>query len=697
MSENFDLADAILEFGGGTAAVWATFDKPIPNNVVIFTTDTMRFKKGDGSSLYSALPDGPSFSEVMDGSQELLDSLVSFDNTHDDQVIYINNDRYDTSTTTLTSILDRIAAINTEDNAQDANLDTVDNQNNLLDLTVNAGDDDKLTVISSGKITPGSTVAEMGGIIVPADKIHIQGVNIYTDDGLVNQVDALRSNNTHFVEVDGFHDEHKNSEVTFALTEDSSLTTIEKIANNIFKIVVSATNTNETVSLAATATYNTDTANKTYVTDIVPFKPLVGIYGSTGDDRFQAVTVDSNDNIICAGFTASEGQGGNDTLVVKFDSSLNILARKVYGGSGDDYWHSIITDSNDNIICVGNTTSEGQGNQDVLVVKFDNSLNILVRKIYGGSDNDYLHGVAVDSSDNIICAGFTASEGQGSYNTLVVKFDSSLNILARKVYSGSGSDAFRDTAVDSNDNIICAGYTSSEGQGSYDALVVKFDSSLSILARKVYGGSGDDRFYDLAIDSNDNIICAGYTSSEGQGSYDALAVKFDSSLSILARKVYGGSADDRFYGVTIDSNDDIICTSFTASEGQGGNDALTIKFDSSLNILARKIYGGSGSSDFFLRVAVDSSDNIICVGYTESEGQGNFDGLVVKFPADLPSGSFTGNNIGLILADSDLTLADSALTLANSALTLADSTLTLANSALTLANSNLAYNTDVIG
>ena len=371
---------------------------------------------------------------------------------------------------------------------------------------------------------------------------------------------------------------------------------------------------------------------------------------------------------------------------------VNKIVAAIYGGTGSDIFYGVAADSSNNIICVGSSSSEGTAT-DALVVKFDPSLNILARKRYGGAGSDYFQGVAVDSSNNVVCVGYTASEGAGGNDALVVKFDTNLNILARKRYGGTGADAFYAVVVDSVGNIVCVGHTTSEGTAD-DALVVKFDTNLNILSRKRYGGTGADYFKKVAIDSANNIICAGITGSEGSGSNDALVVKFDTNLNILARKRYGGTGSDIFYGVAADSSNNIICAGSTASEGTA-TDALVVKFDPSLNILARKRYGGAGG-DYLRGVVTDSAGNIICAGSITSSGGGS-DTAVIRLPVLTPSGTFTGAVLTtLTMADSNLTLTDSTLTLANSALTLANSALTLADSALTLANSSLTLTKDTI-
>jgi hypothetical protein len=438
---------------------------------------------------------------------------------------------------------------------------------------------------------------------------------------------------------------------------------------------------------------------------------LTSVYGGTNHDVFEGVVTDSKGDIICVGYTSSEGSGDVDALVVKFSGSdLSILARKVYGGTGTDYFNGVATDSNNDIICIG-ITGSGSGSpiySSALVVKFSGSdLSILTKKVYDDDVHDRFYGVATDSNNNnIICTGITGSEDSSGNNTLVVKFSGNdLSILARKVYGGTSTDYFYGVATDTNNNIICAGNTYSEGGGNNDALVVKFSGSdLSILARKVYGGTGTDRFYGVATDTSDDIVCVGITNSEGSGSpsyNSALVVKFSGNdLSILARKVYGGASDDYFRGVTTDANNDIICVGYTKREGSDSptyRSTLVVKFSGSdLIILASKVYGGAGT-DIFHGVVTNTNGDIVCVGNTYSEGGGGTDALVVKLPSDIPTGTFTSTiRTNSTLQDSNLTLADSTLTLADSNLTLADNDLTLTDSTLTLADSDLTQESDTM-
>jgi len=264
--------------------------------------------------------------------------------------------------------------------------------------------------------------------------------------------------------------------------------------------------------------YRNFTTGESFDAEILSLHKKLG-----GNSYLYDVAIDSSGNIFAVGFTSSEGQGIYDALIVKYDSNLNKLAAKIYGGTNNDYFRGVTIDSSGNIFAVGSTTSEGQGSSDALIVKYDSNLNKLAAKIYGGTSNDYFQGVTTDSSGNIFAVGYTASEGQGSNDALIVKYDSNLNKLAAKTYGEGGADYFRGVTIDSSGNIFAVGYTGSEGQGSNDALIVKYDSNLNKLAAKTYGGTSSDYFYGAAI-SNTTLLAVG-NGNFGSGYNSAFIVK----------------------------------------------------------------------------------------------------------------------------------------------------------------------------
>jgi len=402
-------------------------------------------------------------------------------------------------------------------------------------------------------------------------------------------------------------------------------------------------------------------------------------------NKFYNTVIDNDGNYIAVGYSGSIDKYG-DAFIAKFDNDLNALSAKVYGNKNQyEGFHNVAVDNDGNYIAIGGVEAGSHiGESDKLIVKFDSNLNILIAKIYGETGYNNFTGIAVDNSGNYIAVAYAGG------SALIIKLDSNLNKLAAKSYGGSNNDSFYGVAVDNNGNYIAVGYTSSEGQGNSDALIVKFDSNLNKLAAKSYGGDNDDVFYDIAVDNNENYIAVGYTKSEGRGGYNALIVKFDSNLNKLAAKVYGGDSDDVFYDIAVDNDGNYIVVGYTNSNSQSGYSSLIIKFDSNLNKLADKVYGeGSNGTAFsFNGIIIDNNGNYIVSGLI-------YDIAFISKIFSLPSGSFTSGS-GYIFIDNNLALADSNLTLANSDLTLADENSSLGNSNLGLTSITLTESKDEI-
>ncbi len=413
------------------------------------------------------------------------------------------------------------------------------------------------------------------------------------------------------------------------------------------------------------------------------------IYGGSLEDRLNNMVV-SGEYVYASGRTGSEGAGGFDSILMKFNRyNMGLVARRIYGGAGNDQAPEIYVD-NDHVYTVGWTYSAGGGESDGWVIKYNKSdLAVIDKKFYGGAAADTFQDLAADS-DYLYITGAVASQGQGGSDIVLIKYrKSDLSIVASKLYGGSGSESGSAIEIDQN-YIYVAGTTNSEGAGGYDILLLKYDrNTLALLDKKIYGGSGNDYVYGIGVDA-DNVYLPCTNNSEGAGSTEGLLLKYDkTSLNIVAKKIYGGSGVDQFSYVALDDAYVYVIGSNT-SEGAGGADAMILKYNKSdLSLAARKIYGSTLEDRF---TAAFSSDNYLWVsgnGYSYSYGNRDIWGLKVK--KDLATGTFSSTPAGFTFRDSNLTAADSNLTFGNSNLTAATSTLSQINADLTSTSSNLSY------
>jgi hypothetical protein len=367
--------------------------------------------------------------------------------------------------------------------------------------------------------------------------------------------------------------------------------------------------------------------------------------GGTGTDIANSVSTDSSGNIVVAGqytsnpldIFAADGStisftltnsGGQDSFVVKYDSSGTPLWVRRMGGTGNDLGNEVTTDSSGNVIVIveyasnplniydadGSTVSftlTSVGSGDSFVVKYDPNGTPLWARRLGGTSIDGAFSGSTDSSGNIIISGYYNSNlnifaangstvsftlaNSGGSDVFVVKYDSSGTPLWARRLGGTGNDLGNSVSTDSSGNIVVAGrYNSSPlniyaangstvsftlaNSGGQDAFVVKYDSSGTPLWARIIAGSLDDRVNSVTTDSSGNIVVAGY--------YGA------STLNIFA-------AD----GSTV---------SFTLANS-GDQDSFVVKYDSSGTPLWARTLGGTVNDQAF-SVSTDSSGNIVVAG-----------------------------------------------------------------------------------
>ena len=156
-------------------------------------------------------------------------------------------------------------------------------------------------------------------------------------------------------------------------------------------------------------------------------------YGGAGDDQGSCIAVDALGNVLVSGYTSSlsgiavQGAhqtilGGNDdAFIVKLFSSGTLYWGTYYGGTGVDYVKGIITDALDNVIVIGVTNSITgiattgsyqsflRGDFDAFIVKFNAWSVRQWGSYFGGTEDDFGTGVAIDVSGNVLVSGYTYS------------------------------------------------------------------------------------------------------------------------------------------------------------------------------------------------------------------------------------------------------------------------------------------------
>ncbi|KXB97130.1 MAG: hypothetical protein AA908_08205 [Chlorobi bacterium NICIL-2] len=203
-----------------------------------------------------------------------------------------------------------------------------------------------------------------------------------------------------------------------------------------------------------------------------------------------------------------------------------------------------------------------------------------------------------------------------------------------------------------------------------------------------HGGNAEDVGTGIAVQRSFNpasttsyIYICGYTAGGtfpivsasqgtfGGGAYDAFVAAYQYGGTRAYSTYFGGSNDDRAWGITADGSGQVwvVGQSRSAAWGSGfftnGNagdvDAFVARFDAGGTPQAARFVGGT-NDDYFLAVAYDGT-NLTCGGYTASPGlatagvfQTTYNGLYCGMIARLPAMTlnaitwltYYGNNTG---------------------------------------------------
>jgi hypothetical protein len=318
---------------------------------------------------------------------------------------------------------------------------------------------------------------------------------------------------------------------------------------------------------------------------------LWGTYlGGTVGEQGRGITGDNKNSIyITGGSNSTTGistsgthqpvmTGSNDAFIVKMTRGGVRIWGTYYGGSLVDWGNKMVLDSSCNIYLAGMAQStdsiatagtfqtvHGGGFWDGYIAKFDSNGQRKWASYFGGSGNDQAHEVALDVSGNIVIAGETVSSGlasSGAHQTsfgggtndgFIAKFDPAGNRLWSTYYGGTDMDICGGLGTDSRNNIFAGGHTQSSsgiasansfqpsinvGTSTYDAFVVKFDSSGQRRWGTYLGGPGLDQLSDIKVQDDKKLLIGGTTTSTQdiatmgtfqttyQGSFDAYALWF---------------------------------------------------------------------------------------------------------------------------------------------------------------------------
>ena len=348
------------------------------------------------------------------------------------------------------------------------------------------------------------------------------------------------------------------------------------------------------------------------------------VFAGEGGDSLNGVAVDPRGDIVAVGaacsasgdFPARTSQGC-DQVVVKLSPVGDIVWATRLGIGG---LAGVAVDAAGAITAVGYAEVDDGGPQlDAAIVRLAADGTVTWSKTFGGSGNEMFLGVAVDDAGGAVVAGFTESS-DGDYplkypvdptsgtaaDGVVLRLAPDGTVVWSQMIGGGFWDYLDAVVLTADGGIVVAGVTAST-DGDFAGSTMTRPADAAALVRlsldgtvtwaRTYGGVSEGAFtalFSLAEARNGDLVAAGATSvnvtggdfppaHDGSAGGDALVARFTPTGDIRWAQTLGGGDAERFEGVTLARDGDVIAIGNTASlDGllpptHGGTDALILR------------------------------------------------------------------------------------------------------------------------
>ena len=368
-----------------------------------------------------------------------------------------------------------------------------------------------------------------------------------------------------------------------------------------------------------------NTKNEFFTIQSSDYDSWITTWGGLGNEFTYALALDSNGNIYVAGETINFDTRDNGIFLLKYSGSGEKLWHKVWGGNRECYFEALTIDSSDNIYITGSTNFGWPTGLDMFLLKFSSLGDLEWDIIWGEGGWGRGYAVVSDSSYNVYVSGCKYINLKTIY---LMKFNSAGNLLWEVTWGGDNVDFARRMEIDTSDNIYILGETESYGSGSSDVCLLKFNNHGVLQWNQTWGGCNREVANSLKLDSSNNIYVLGEVRNSED--VDIVLLKYNLSGDFQWSMPWGGNRTDFPRALNIDSSDNIYIAGDAFDPTSNYHDIVLLKINCS-GELQWDFCWKKGESSSCSGIAFDIFDNIYVVGEFYSYELASMDISVLRF------------------------------------------------------------------
>ncbi len=414
--------------------------------------------------------------------------------------------------------------------------------------------------------------------------------------------------------------------------------------------------------------------------------------GGTSADHAYAVLADSAGNVYATGsfegladldpgpgFNVYASLGDADAFVSKLDADGNFVWSIRIGGAQEEYGEALAIDDDGNLYVAGyfNGTSDfdpspgslqltAAGNYDAFLAKYDSDGNVIWAIRLGGSSDDQVKDMALDTAGNILLVGhfngtadFDPAAGTfnltsaGGNDIFIAKYDEAGHLIWANQFGDTGDDMARGVAIDPDNNILTTGrfaetvdfdpgvgITNLTSNGMEDAFVCKLNEDGALIWAVSFGADALDEGTAIHTDTLGRVYTTGFfqgvvdfepgldvTNLTSNGEEDIFISVLDAEGAFIMGRQMGGPGLDKPHAIETDTAGNIYTSGYFSDTADfdpdltdyfltsaGGLDVFVSKL-SPTGVFMWAVQLGGTEDDRSLDLMVDDADRVYTTGY----------------------------------------------------------------------------------
>jgi hypothetical protein len=275
--------------------------------------------------------------------------------------------------------------------------------------------------------------------------------------------------------------------------------------------------------------------------------------------------------------------GESDVWLLKLNAEKELEWQQCYGGSLAETAADVVENDWGFLFCATTNSSDGDVSEnhgslgDYWLVQVDNDGNIIWEETYGGTGQEWAHTMLITQDDQVVIAGESVSiDGDISMHKnaldgwIIKVAQDDGDLLWERSVGKFKDDHIADITEDVNGNLVFVGHTQSGFNGYHgyvDVWVGMLRPNGYEKKTKVFGGSHPDLGFSIVYDSSTGYLICGYTSSkngdvgEKIGSNDVWLLQLDQQANLVWEQTYGGTQLDFGAKAIITETGIVFCAS----------------------------------------------------------------------------------------------------------------------------------------